>query len=56
VLIGYVDNHGTSSQRIVDPVRLEGGTLTAYDHRSDDTRSFLVHRIIGVRTAPQGAS
>lgn len=50
VLIGYVDNHGTSSQRIVDPVRLEGGTLTAYDHRSDDTRGFLVHRITGVRT------
>ena len=29
VLIGYVDNHGTSSERIVDPLGLEGGRLTA---------------------------
>ena len=50
VLIGYVDNHGTSTERIVDPSRVEGGWLTAYDHRSDDTRTFAVHRITTVRT------
>lgn len=49
VWIGYVDNHGTSSERIIDPVRVEGGHLTAYDHRSDDIRSFAVHRITAVR-------
>ncbi len=51
VLIGYVDNHGSSSDRLVDPLRVEGGQLTAHDHRSDDTRTFAVHRITTVRPA-----
>jgi len=55
VLIGYVDNHGASSERVVDPVKVDGGWLTAYDHRSDDTRTFAVHRITTVRpAAPAG--
>jgi hypothetical protein len=49
VLIAYVDNHGTSTERIVDPVSVEGGVLTARDHRSDDVRTFAVHRITAVR-------
>jgi predicted DNA-binding transcriptional regulator YafY len=49
VLIGYVDNQGTSTERLVDPIRVEGGSLTAHDHRSDDLRSFAVHRITTVR-------
>ena len=49
VLIGYVDNHGASTDRVVDPLRVEGGQLTARDHRSDDTRTFAVHRITTVR-------
>ncbi|MEI2714400.1 MAG: helicase C-terminal domain-containing protein [Nocardioides sp.] len=53
VLIGYVDNHGSTSERMVDPRRVEGGQLTAYDHRSDDVRTFAVHRITVVQpTAP----
>ncbi|HEU4810824.1 MAG TPA: helicase C-terminal domain-containing protein [Nocardioides sp.] len=51
VLIGYVDNHGSSSERIVDPLRVEGGWLTAHDHLSDDTRTFAVHRITTVTDA-----
>jgi hypothetical protein len=55
VLIGYVDNHGASTERVVDPVKVEGGWLTAHDHRSDDTRTFAVHRITAVRpAAPAG--
>ncbi|MDN5894312.1 MAG: helicase C-terminal domain-containing protein [Nocardioides sp.] len=49
VLIGYLDNHGTSTERIVDPLRVEGGQLTAHDHRSDDRKVFAVHRITAVR-------
>ena len=49
VLIGYVDNHGTTTERLVDPLTLEAGSLTAHDHRSDDLRSFAVHRITTVR-------
>ena len=57
VLISYVDNHGTRSERIVDPVSVEGGVLTAHDHRSDDTRTFAIHRITTVRAvdAPERA-
>jgi len=56
VLIGYLDNHGTSTERIVDPRRIEGGLLTAYDHRSDDDRTFAVHRISTVRPVPDPTS
>jgi hypothetical protein len=45
VLIGYVDNQGVSTERMVDPVRVDGGWLTARDHRADDVRQFAVHRI-----------
>jgi hypothetical protein len=48
VWIGYVDNHGSTVERVVDPVKVEGGWLTAFDHRADDVRSFAIHRITGV--------
>lgn len=50
VWIGYLDNHGSTVERVVDPVKVEGGWLTAYDHRSEEVRSFAVHRITGVTT------
>lgn len=49
VTIVYVDNHGTRTERVVDPVSVEGGVLTAHDHRADDVRTFAVHRITAVR-------
>ncbi len=48
VWLGYVDNDGVSAERVVDPVTLAGGQLTAYDHRSDGVRRFAVHRVTGV--------
>jgi len=48
VLIGYVDNQGVTVDRVVDPVHVHAGQLTAYDHRADDVRLFAVHRITGV--------
>ena len=51
VVIGYVDNHGATGERVVDPRRLDGGRLSAFDHRADDVREFAVHRITGVRQA-----
>lgn len=50
VWISYLDNHGTSTERIVRPREVGGGQLTAYDERSDDVRTFAVHRINEVRT------
>ena len=49
MVISYVDNHGTRTDRVVEPVSVEGGVLTAHDHRTDDTRTFAVHRITTVR-------
>jgi len=45
VWLAYLDETGTVSERVVDPVDLEGGRLTAYDHRSARDRSFSIHRI-----------
>lgn len=47
VWIGYVDQHGVTSERVVDPVRLGGGHLVALDHRSGEVRTFALHRISG---------
>ncbi|MER5637460.1 helicase-associated domain-containing protein [Kitasatospora sp. NPDC002227] len=46
--IGYVNAEGLASQRVVDPVKVEGGFVTAYDHHTDEVRTFALHRITGV--------
>ncbi len=48
VWLGYVDNDGVAAERVVDPVALTSGQLTAYDHRTDAVRQFAVHRVTGV--------
>lgn len=48
VWIAYLDSHGSTVERVVDPVKVEAGWLTAFDHRADDVRSFAVHRITSV--------
>jgi DNA-binding IscR family transcriptional regulator len=48
VWIGYLNAQGQASSRIVEPLRLAGGYLTAFDHRHDEVRTFAVHRITGV--------
>ncbi len=50
--IGYADTDGTVGQQIVDPIRLTGGVLTAFDHRTDTVRSFSVSRVTGVADLP----
>ncbi|AJT65049.1 hypothetical protein T261_3379 [Streptomyces lydicus] len=46
--IGYVNADGAASQRVIAPVRVEGGFVTAYDHTSDEVRTYPLHRITGV--------
>ena len=48
VWIGYVDNHGTTTERVVDPISVDAGWLSAFDHRSEQVRTFAVHRISAV--------
>ncbi|RNL66158.1 hypothetical protein EFK50_00570 [Nocardioides marmoriginsengisoli] len=49
VWIGYLDNHGTATERVVRPLEVGGGQVSAYDERSDEVRTFAVHRITEVR-------
>ncbi|WP_406060872.1 helicase C-terminal domain-containing protein [Streptomyces sp. NBC_01077] len=48
VWIGYVNAEGGASQRVIAPVRVEGGFVTAYDHTADEVRTYPLHRITGV--------
>lgn len=48
VWIGYVNAEGTASQRVIAPVRVEGGFVTAFDHTADEVRTYPLHRITGV--------
>ena len=54
VWLGYVDHHGTTTERVVDPVSLDAGWLSAFDHRTEQVRTFAVHRISAA--APLGAA
>ncbi len=51
VWLGYVGDDGTATDRIVDPIAIEGGTLRAFDHRQARVRSFTLARISGVADA-----
>ncbi|MEG8279284.1 helicase C-terminal domain-containing protein [Streptomyces sp. AHA2] len=46
--IGYVNAEGAASQRLIAPIRVEGGFVTAYDHTADEVRTYPLHRITGV--------
>ncbi|MCB5908218.1 helicase C-terminal domain-containing protein [Streptomyces pinistramenti] len=56
VWIGYVNVDGAASQRVIAPVRVEGGFVTAYDHTSDEVRTYPLHRITGVAELADDAS
>lgn len=45
VLLGYINAQGQDSRRIVEPERVGGGLLTAYDQKTQERRSFALHRI-----------
>ncbi|MFF6811220.1 helicase-associated domain-containing protein [Streptomyces sp. NPDC012403] len=52
--IGYVNAEGGASQRVIAPVRVEGGFVTAYDHTADEVRTYPLHRITGVAELADG--
>lgn len=54
--IGYVNADGAASRRVIAPVRVEGGFVTAYDHTADDVRTYPLHRITGVAELTDGPS
>ncbi|MFC5818263.1 helicase-associated domain-containing protein [Nonomuraea harbinensis] len=48
VWIGYTDSQGNATSRILEPARMEGGYLTAYDETRAAVHRFALHRITGV--------
>ena len=46
--IGYADNNGLVSHRIIDPLKLSAGSLMARDHATGEIASFRIARITGV--------
>ncbi|MCX4699871.1 helicase C-terminal domain-containing protein [Streptomyces sp. NBC_01352] len=46
--IGYVNAEGAATQRVIAPIRVEGGFVTAYDHTADEVRTYPLHRVTGV--------
>ncbi|WNF01612.1 helicase C-terminal domain-containing protein [Streptomyces luomodiensis] len=56
VWIGYVNADGAASQRVIAPVRVEGGFVTAYDHTADEVRTYPLHRITGAAELAEDAT
>ncbi len=54
VVIGYVDPAGVATQRVVAPINIRGGQLTAYDPASGRVREFAIHRVTSVVAADAG--
>lgn len=54
VVIGYVDAAGVATQRVVAPVQVRGGQLTAYDPAAGRVREFAIHRVTSVVSAESG--
>ncbi|MDP9396871.1 MAG: WYL domain-containing protein, partial [Actinomycetota bacterium] len=46
--IGYVNAEGRATLRVIEPVHVEGGYVSAFDHLRDEVRTFSVARITGV--------
>ena len=54
VVIGYVDAAGVATQRVVAPINVRGGQLTAYDPAAGRVREFAIHRVTSVVSADPG--
>lgn len=48
--IGYADNNGSVTHRIIDPLSISAGSLIARDHGTGEIQTFRIPRITGVAT------
>ncbi|WP_164479096.1 helicase-associated domain-containing protein [Nakamurella antarctica] len=51
VWIEYVNTEGATSRRLIEPLAISGGTISAFDRLSKQMRTFAVHRIVGIQDA-----
>ena len=54
VVIGYVDAAGVATQRVVEPIAVRGGQLSAFDPATGRVRDFAIHRVTSVVAAGTG--
>jgi hypothetical protein len=54
VVMGYVDPAGVATQRVVEPINIRGGQLTAFDPAAGRVREFAIHRVTSVVSADSG--
>jgi hypothetical protein len=54
VWLAYAEADGETAERLADPIRVGGGTLTAFDHQSGKVQTFALARIASV--APVAAT
>jgi predicted DNA-binding transcriptional regulator YafY len=52
LMIAYADTNGGVTNRIIQPVSISLGTLTARDHVTGELTQFRIPRITGVAPAP----
>lgn len=53
VWVGYVDETGRTTRRLLEPLTLAGGRLTAVETGRPGTRTYSVHRVTGVAVVPE---
>ena len=59
VWIGYADKGGMTTERVVEPLSISGGFLSAFDTRTNEVRTFTIARITGVelmKTRKEGSA
>ena len=54
VWIGYVNAEGRATLRMIEPLQVEGGYVSAFDHLRDEVRTFSVSRITGIAEVEAG--
>ena len=47
VWVGYADNAGSMTRRLVDVVASDGGAISAFDHSHGRIRTLVLSRITG---------
>ena len=53
VWVGYVDETGRTTRRLLDPLTLSGGRLTAVEAGRTGPRTYSVSRVTGVAVVPE---
>jgi hypothetical protein len=56
VWMGYADRGGSTTERIVEPLSISGGFLTAFDVRTNEVRTFTIARITGAQFTGEDGS